>query len=275
MMGATLLSTESSLRVGCGLSVLAAPKSLIPQLSAKEVIYRALSETDRFSIHPKAIEELSDELARASAIVLGPGMSTHQQTVEFVQKFVTETLAKHKSTPCIIDADALNAIAKNPDCLSSAHHPFVLTPHPKELSRLTGVPTDQIQADRVSAALNAAKRFSSVVLLKGANTVIADPNGVVFINPTGSSAMAKAGAGDVLSGIIGGLLAQGLTPFDAAVAGAYIHGRAGDLAKEVHGLSGVMAGDISINIPDAVSTIRDGVLSLLEESLQDHLAVCR
>jgi len=274
MSGATVMSTESSLRVGCGLAILATPKSLIPELPAKEIIYKALSETDKISIHPKAIEELKDELARASALVLGPGMSTHPQTVEFVQKFITDTLSKLK-IPCIIDADALNAIARAPDCLSQSKHPFVLTPHPKELSRLMDTSTEKIQEDRITAALDAAKRFASVVLLKGANTVIADPQGNVFINPTGNSGMAKAGVGDVLSGIIGGLLAQGLAPLGAAVAGAYIHGRAGDLASEIHGQSGVMAGEISTCIPDAISSIHDGMLSPLEKSLQENITVIR
>jgi NAD(P)H-hydrate epimerase len=275
MSGATLLSCESSLRVGCGLSLLATPKSLLQALPAQEVIYRPLSETDKMSIHPRAIEELSDELDRASALVLGPGMSTHPETVEFIRLFVSKTLAGRKEIPCIIDADALNAIAKHPDCVSSTRHPFVLTPHPKELSRLIGMQTAEIQADRLNAALKAAQKFASVVLLKGANTIIADPDGNVFINPTGNAGMAKAGAGDVLSGIIGGLLAQGVEPFDAAAAGAYIHGRAGDLASQMHGQPGVLAGDISICIPEALSTIKGGIASALEQEIDETLSAQR
>jgi ADP-dependent NAD(P)H-hydrate dehydratase / NAD(P)H-hydrate epimerase len=165
----------------------------------------------------------------------------------------------------------LNAIAKSPDCLSGGPHLFVLTPHPKELSRLMGIATEEIQKDRIKAALDAARRFSSVIVLKGANTVIADPDGNVFINPTGNSSMAKAGAGDVLSGVIGGLLAQGLKPFDAAIAGAYIHGRAGDLASEVEGMSGVLAGDIVDFVPEAVETILAGTPSQFEQNLSSVL----
>jgi NAD(P)H-hydrate epimerase len=153
--------------------------------------------------------------------------------------------------------------------LSGSPHPFVLTPHPKELSRLTGIDTAEIQKDRIKAALEAAKLFSSVVVLKGANSVIADPEGNVAINPTGNSSMAKAGAGDVLSGIIGGLLAQGLKPFDAAVAGAYIHGRAGDLAAEIQGMSGVLAGDLVDSIPEALITIGVGQTSSFEQNLNN------
>ncbi len=267
MSGATMLSSLSSLKVGCGLSLLATPKSLVPHLPPREVIYRPIAETERFSIHPDALEELDDELKKAQAIVLGPGMSTHPQTVDFVQEFVKETLKKLSDTPCLIDADALNAIAKSPTCLAGGPHPFVLTPHPKELSRLMGTSTEEIQKDRIKAALDAAKRFSSVVVLKGANTVIADPQANVFINPTGNSSMAKAGAGDVLSGIIGGLLAQGLKPFDAAVAGAYIHGRAGELASQIEGMFGVLASDIVDAVPEAVNTILAGEPSSLEQNL--------
>ena len=275
MSGATLLSSESSLRVGCGLSLLATPKSQVANLPPQEVIYRGVSETDKGSIHPKAIAELEEELKKASALVLGPGMSTHPETVQFVAEFVSKTLATSPELACVIDADALNCIAKQPDCISKSRHAFVLTPHPKELSRLTGKSSTDIQADRINAAIAAAQKFSCVVLLKGANTVIADPYGVVFINPTGNPGMAKAGAGDVLSGIIGGLLAQGLTPLDAAVAGAYIHGRAGDLATKIHGDSGVMASDISLCIPEAVSTIHDSTPSPFEDNLEEFLAALR
>jgi ADP-dependent NAD(P)H-hydrate dehydratase / NAD(P)H-hydrate epimerase len=276
MSGATLLSSESSLKAGCGLSLLATPKSLVASLPPEEVIYRPVSETEKMSIHPNAIIDLQEDLKRASALVLGPGMSTHEETVEFVREFVSITLAQMPTLPCVIDADALNAIAQNPGCIpGSPRHPFVLTPHPKELSRLTGIDTSEIQADRINHAIKAAQQFSCVVLLKGANTVIADPDGIVFVNPTGNPAMAKAGAGDVLSGIIGGLLAQGLAPLDAAVAGAYIHGRAGDLAAQIHGARGVVAGDISLCIPEALNTILDGKLSPFEEHLEENLTALR
>ena len=267
MSGATMFSALSSLKVGCGLALLATPKSLVLNLPPSEVIYKPIAETDKFSIHPDAIEELDEELKRAKAIVLGPGMSTHPETVSFVQEFIKETLKKLPDTACLIDADALNAIAKSTDCLSGGPHQFVMTPHPKELSRLMGIGTEDIQKDRIKAATEAARRFSSVIVLKGANTVISDPDGNVFINPTGNASMAKAGAGDVLSGVIGGLLAQGLKPFDAAVAGAYIHGLAGELASEVQGMSGVLAGDIVHFVPQALDAILSGTASKFEQDL--------
>jgi NAD(P)H-hydrate epimerase len=269
MSGATVLSAESALRVGAGLCILATPKSLITALPAREVIYKALKETDKQSIHPGAIEELDEALKKAAAVVLGPGMSTHPQTVQFVQEFVAETLNRLSDLPCVIDADALNAISTNTDCLTSKRHKFVLTPHPKELSRLLKVSTETIQADRINMCLKAAKQLGCVVILKGAFSIIANPEGKVFINPTGNSSMAKAGAGDVLSGVVGGLLAQGLVPMDAAVAGAYIHGRAGELASNSLGMAGVLAGDISDFIADALLSIEHGLGTELENSLRE------
>jgi ADP-dependent NAD(P)H-hydrate dehydratase / NAD(P)H-hydrate epimerase len=268
MSGATVLSAESALRVGAGLCILATPASLVTALPAKEVIYKPLKETDKHSIHPDAIEELDEELKKASALVLGPGMSTQPQTVQFVQEFIFETLSRLE-LPCVIDADALNAVSKNTACLSSGRHKFVLTPHPKELSRLVKLSTEDIQADRIGACLNAAKQLGCVVILKGSLSVIADPDGRVFINPTGNASMAKAGAGDVLSGIVGGLLAQGLPPFDAAVAGAYIHGRAGELASNSLGMAGVLAGDISDFVSDALLSVEHGLGTELENNLLD------
>jgi ADP-dependent NAD(P)H-hydrate dehydratase / NAD(P)H-hydrate epimerase len=269
MSGATVLSAESALRVGTGLCILATPKSLVTALPPREVIYKPLKETDKQSIHPDAIEELEEELKKASALVLGPGMSMHPQTVQFVQEFVAKTLNRLNDLPCVIDADALNGISTNTDCLSSKRHRFVLTPHPKELSRLIKSSTQEIQADRINMCLKAAKQLGCVVILKGSFSVIADPDGNVFINPTGNASMAKAGAGDVLSGVVGGLLAQGLTPLHAAVAGAYIHGRAGELASNSLGMAGVLAGDISDFIADALLSVEHAAGTELEESLRE------
>jgi NAD(P)H-hydrate epimerase len=267
MTGATMLASESALRVGAGLVVLAIPRSLLGQLPSREVIYRALPETNQQSIAMAALDVLQNDLERATAVILGPGISTHDETVEFVQRFVRETLGQlHK--PCLIDADALNALSKSKSSLIPEGNQIVLTPHPKELSRLLDVPTQEIQADRVTSALRAAEKFGCVVVLKGARTVVADADGHVFINSTGNSGMATAGAGDVLSGTIGGLLAQGLDAFDAAVAGTYVHGFAGDIAATDIGATGIVAGDISQAIPFALTAIKSGDDSDLESMLK-------
>jgi NAD(P)H-hydrate epimerase len=274
MMGATILASESALRIGGGLSLLAVPRSLIGQLPAKEVIYRPLPETQNNSISLQALEleALAQDLEKATAIILGPGISTHDETVQFVQKFVAITLAKLQK-PCVIDADALNALSKSKDSLIGKDNKIVLTPHPKELSRLLEISTKEIQADRVKAAQQAAQRFACVVVLKGARTVIADNQGSVFINPTGNSGMATAGAGDVLSGTIGGLLAQGLSPLEAAVCGVYLHGFAGDIAAADIGQTGMVAGDISQALPFALTAVKMGECSSLERTLKQTESV--
>lgn len=266
MSGATVLASQSGLKAGAGLSILATPKSLVGHLPPQEVIYHAIDETDECSISARALVDLEDDLERATGIVLGPGLSRNEDTVNFVHKFLTKFLAK-SDTPCIIDADGLNAISENPKLFPKPARHVVMTPHPKELSRLLGSSTSEIQSNRIAAAQLGATMFGCTIVLKGAYTVIADPDGHVFINPTGNPAMAKAGAGDVLSGIIGGLMAQGVEAFDAAVLGVYIHGRAGDIAAEEIGSFGVLAGDISAFIPEALCTIEAGVESELELAL--------
>jgi hydroxyethylthiazole kinase-like uncharacterized protein yjeF len=266
MMGSTLLASESSLRVGAGLALLAVPKSLLTQLPPKEVIYKPLAETKEQSISIEALKFLEEEIDKASSVILGPGISTQKETVEFVQTFIKDTLLTSKK-PCIIDADALNAVSKKPEVLNGKGCEIVLTPHPKELSRLLGIDTKDLQKNRIKSAMDAAQKFNCVVVLKGSRTVIADPEGNVFINPTGNAGMATAGAGDVLSGIIGGLLAQGLNAIDAAVVGVYVHGTAGDIAAEDIGATGIIAGDISHAIPFALTHIHEGDCSHFEEQL--------
>src|SRR5262249_37838596 len=145
---------------------------------------------------------------------------------------------------------------------------FVLTPHPRELSRLMGVSTQEIQSNRIDAARKAAAKFGCVVILKGARSVVASQEDEIFINSTGNAGMATAGSGDVLSGVVGGLLAQGLGPLSAAVAGAYIHGAAGDLAAEDLGEDGTIAGDILTFVPSVLAKLRAGAFrSRLETQL--------
>lgn len=262
MAGAGKLAGESALRSGVGLSILASPRSIAAALPPGEVIYKGLPENKNGSFTPKSIEALRAEMKKATAIALGPGLSLDEETVEFVHQLLAEI-----DKPCVIDADALNAIAQKPQYLMESSNPsFVLTPHPKELSRLLGMSTSEIQADRIAAARAASAKFDCVVVLKGALSIVASPR-KIFINPTGNSGMATAGAGDVLTGIIGALLAQGLNTTQAAVAGVYIHGRAGDLAAHELGQTGVIAGDITRKVPEALKTIEGLEPSALESEL--------
>lgn len=264
MSGAAMMSARSSLRSGAGLSILATAKSLVPALPAEEIIYRPLTETSTGSIGIDALKELEHDMERAQVMVIGPGLSSNEETVSFIHE-----LLKKVRVPCVLDADGLNAIAQNPKIMSETEGGFVFTPHPKELSRLMGKSTAEIQSDRIRSAQEAAKRFGATIVLKGANTIVATPDDDVFIIPTGNNGMATAGSGDVLTGVIAGLLAQGMNTTWAAVAGAYIHGAAGDLAASDFGEDGTIAGDIMSYVPLAIKALRDGTFpgSTLERSI--------
>lgn len=266
MSGAGVLAATSALKVGAGLSYLATPKSLINAVPAEELVQKALPETETQSISAAALKEVTEMAGKTSSVVLGPGLSQAPDTIKFVHDLLDLI---HK--PCVLDADALNALAEKPEAMPADARHIVITPHPLELSRLTGIPVNELLADRVKAALDAAKRFNCVVVFKGAHSLIANADGDVYINPTGNSGMATAGSGDVLSGIIGGLMAQGLSAFDAACAGVYIHGKAGDIAAASLGAAGIVAGDIRASIPLALMSIAAGDISTLEEQLSHSL----
>jgi ADP-dependent NAD(P)H-hydrate dehydratase / NAD(P)H-hydrate epimerase len=251
MVGAAVLSSQSSLRAGAGLTVLATPKSLLNQIPPSEVICRALSATDAGTISGAASKDLETELETATAVVLGPGLSSNVETLRFVQQLVT-TLKK----PCVVDADGLNAISQNPKQTFGQPDAFVLTPHPKELSRLLGVSTAEVQSNRIAAAEKAVEKYGCTVVLKGAHSVIATCDRKVYVIPTGNPGMATAGAGDVLTGIIGGLIVQGMKPHEAAITGTYIHGAAGDIAAARLGQDGLIASDIMESVPEAMKRLR-------------------
>lgn len=262
MAGAAMLASKSALRVGAGMVFLATPKTVMNTLPPEEIIYRPMPETDSGCFSHKAITQLKEQLATAQAVILGPGLGLTDDT----QQLVSELL-QDMECPCVIDADGLNALAKKPELLTDNNGDFVLTPHPKELARLLNCEVAEIQSDRIGYALKAAEQFQSVVVLKGSMSIIANADGEVFINPTGNPGMSTAGAGDVLSGIIGGLLAQGVDSFQAAAAGVYIHGRAGDILSEEIAECGIVAGDIQRTIPFAIESIQDDDRSELETML--------
>jgi NAD(P)H-hydrate epimerase len=259
MAGAAMLSSMSALRVGAGLTYLATPQAVLSGLPAEEVIYKPMPDNDAGTFSRDAYSQLKQLAQQAQAIILGPGIGLNDDTFELVTKLLNDI-----DCPCIIDADGLNAIARKPEILDQNIGQFVLTPHPKELARLLDCEVSEIQSDRINMAIKAAEKFNAVIVLKGSMTVTANPHGEVFINPTGNAGMATAGAGDVLSGIIGGLLAQHVDPFQAAAAGAYIHGRSGDILAEEIDQSGLLASDIKRGIPFAIASIKNGQRSALE-----------
>jgi NAD(P)H-hydrate epimerase len=189
----------------------------------------------------KKILALLDDM---DVLALGPGLSQSPGVITLVRELIPSL-----KIPCVLDADALNALAGETDILNKLQAPGVITPHPGEMARLMGVKPKNIQEDRIGYAVKAAADWNVVTLLKGARTVVAAPDGAVYINSTGNPGMATGGSGDVLTGMIASLIAQGMKPARAAAAGAYLHGLAGDQAAADKGMMGLIAGDIISALP--------------------------
>jgi len=249
MTGAPRLIAEAAARVGAGLVVVAVPAgALVPiQAGLTEATFLPLPETGDGTVAEEAVEPALAALERAHALAIGPGLTRDPATQRFVR-----ALLRACPVPAAVDADALNAFAGDAAALAERRADAVLTPHAGEFGRLTGVKGADLDADRLRHVRALAATTRAVALLKGTRSVIAAPGGQVRINPTGSPVLATAGTGDVLTGVIGGLLARGLDPLDAAAAGAYVHGLAGILAGRAAG-EGTVAGDVVARLPQAVA----------------------
>jgi len=249
LAGAPMMAAESALRVGAGLCSVAVPHSIYTAAagSLREAMVHPLPEAPEGCLCRQSVSRLKPLLERANVLAIGPGWSTRLPAREALRE-----LLKEARVPCVIDADALNCIAQEPDILPLQQTPLVLTPHPGEMARLMNTSTADVQANRLEMARCAADRFGAVVVLKGARTVVATPEGRIWVNPTGNAGMATGGSGDALTGTIAGLLAQGLDGEQGAVAGVYLHGLAGDLAVEETGQAGLIAGDIIRYLPKAI-----------------------
>ncbi len=233
MIGAPTMVSHAAMRAGAGIVWCGIPgEEAAARASGTEVITKALPVTKGGALAESAAEEVLRGLDRFRAIVVGPGLGTRRTTAAAVRRLVAKA-----RIPLVLDADGLNALDGDLDTLRGRRAATVLTPHAGEYARLAGQAPG---ADRVAAARRLARQSGCVVLLKGPGTVIADPAGRAVINPTGGPWLATAGTGDVLSGIIGGFLARGAEPFEAAAAGAFVHGRAADAA----GHTGLVAGDL-------------------------------
>ncbi len=248
MTGAAFLASRAVLRSGAGLVTACLPSSLANEFDVvnPEVITCGVEETKEGTISSAAGTEIKRRLQGKQAVIFGPGLGA---TAEI--RGLLEKMLEGLHVPLIIDADGLNVLALDGGILNRVQCPLILTPHPGEMARLLGLSTAEVQKDRVVAAQEAAVYFNAVVVLKGAATVTATPQGQVFINSSGCSALATAGSGDVLSGVIGGLAAQGIEPVAAAVLGVYIHGLAGEIAAKELGERSVMAGDVLERLPYA------------------------
>ena len=251
--GAVKMCCDAAMRSGAGLVTAGIPAPLGDVIGAAfyEPMSLLLPATQQETLARDALGPALEFAEGKDAIVLGPGLSRHPQTQEFVLEFVRLVRA-----PMLIDADGLNALAARPEVLLESAGPRVLTPHPGEMARLVGMKPSEVVADREQVASAFAGRYSCTLVLKGRNTLVAGPetggalNGP-FVNTTGNSGLASGGTGDVLSGLIGGLMAQGMAPLDAALLGVYVHGLAGDLAAAAKTQRGMIASDVINALPDA------------------------
>jgi hydroxyethylthiazole kinase-like uncharacterized protein yjeF len=242
LTGAAALAGEGCARAGAGLVVVGCPSGVNDVLEAKltEVMTRPLPDNRRRrALSRLAFSPALEGMRASDAVAIGPGLSTYHQVRDLVRQLVPRL-----PCPTVIDADGLNALAGAVDLVSDSPSPVVLTPHPGEYARLFETSIPEIAADPEGAVRRAVERTGAVVVLKGAPTVIGSPDCRVYVNPTGNSGMASGGTGDVLTGIITGFLAQGLSAFDAAVLGVYVHGAAGDRAARRLGRHGTLAGDL-------------------------------
>lgn len=242
MVGASVLAVSAALRSGAGLVTTAFPKSIYLPVANKltQALLMPLAENENGTFSKSALEELLPVLDRYDAIVIGCGIGVNEDTTELVKGII-----KNAKAPVIVDADAINIIAKDVSILKEASSRVVLTPHPKEMSRLVGTPVEIIQSDRVACAKTFATENNAYVVLKGSNTVVACPDSSrVYINASGNSGLSKGGSGDVLAGLMGGFAVQDFELTDAVCCAVYVHGYTGDTVADKYSKSGMLPEDV-------------------------------
>jgi NAD(P)H-hydrate epimerase len=261
-LGAVTMATDGACRSGVGLTFVASPDPAYRQIAGNisEAMYTSLPVTQDGTVDPTAAARKVLDLAeRSSSVVLGPGLGTHASTAEFLSIVLSNI---DRMIPLVLDADALNILAKTHLWWERVENPAVLTPHPGEMGRLLGVTTEQVQADRVSTALEAATKFGKVVVLKGAATLIATPEGQLTVSPWTNSGLAKGGSGDVLAGLMGGTLAQQPDDlFAMASLAVFTHGYAAEFARQEFGESGMKASDVIERLGLFTRDVADGIFS--------------
>ncbi len=251
--GAAALASETVLRSGAGLVTVATSSSaqaLLITQTRPEVMTEALAETVDGAISHEAIKQTLRLAEKKTVIAIGPGLSSGDEST---RAFIRE-LVERRTAPMVIDADGLNALAPWPKELNGSDElPIIITPHPGEMARLIGRTNADVQTDRIGVAREFATKHHVIVVLKGSRSLIAAPDGNVYVNPTGNAGMATAGSGDVLTGLIAGLLAQSpCGALEATIAGVYLHGMAGDLAADKLGMRSMLASDIIANLSEAI-----------------------
>jgi NAD(P)H-hydrate epimerase len=257
--GAAAMTAASAVRSGAGLVTLGVPNRSNPVLETLllEAMTYPLPDTEDGAFDEAAYEPIMDLLTGKRCLAIGPGMGTAPETVRLTHRVIQNT-----KVPLVIDADGLNNLAGHTKILEKVDAPMILTPHPGEMARLLDITPREIQKDRMRHARDFATRFKVHVVLKGARTVIAHPDGTAFVNPTGNAGMASGGMGDVLTGLIAGFVTQGYAPETASHLGVYLHGAAADALSERLGPFGYLASEVMNAIPGEIKKIMDGDLKL-------------
>ena len=252
MTGAAYLASQAALLSGSGLVTCGIPASLnaIMEVKLTEAMTLALPETKDASLASSAEKEIAKFAKKADVAAIGPGLSACADTQKLVRK-----LLKNVTKPIVLDADGIIALAGNCDILKKRKAPTILTPHPGEMSRLTGKDVSAIQRNREKIALAFAKKYGVILVLKGRGTVVAASKGNAYTNQSGNSGMSTAGVGDVLTGMIASFVGQGINPYSAAVIGVYLHGLAGDIAAKEKGQFSMIAGDLLEKLPQAIQEV--------------------
>lgn len=255
MTGSGCLAASAALRSGAGLVYLGVPASLsaVYNSSLVEAIVIPLEDNKTGFVSRDSMGKILEKMGGMDAVAVGPGLSTREDIF-----YIVSGIIENSKVPLLLDADALNAISKDVSVLGMLKAEAVLTPHPGEMARLCGISIKDVQNNRIRIAREFADKWGVTVVLKGARTVIAYPDGSTYINPTGNPGMASAGMGDVLTGVITSLVGQGLKPCDAATAGVYIHGAAGDSAASKIGVHGLIASDLVKELSYSILKIRHG-----------------
>jgi ADP-dependent NAD(P)H-hydrate dehydratase / NAD(P)H-hydrate epimerase len=248
LSGAAGLAAISALRSGAGLVTLAVGAGTYPILAGRfiELMFLPLPE-NKGALSPQILPLIQKFSAKTDGLLIGPGLGHNKLIPGFITKML-DGLEK----PIVLDADGLNALEGKPEILKKAKAPVIVTPHPGEMAGLTGMKIEKIQKSRRETALRFSREYNVVTVLKGYRTVVASPDGSLYLNFTGNPGLATAGSGDVLAGLIAGLLVQGLPVFSAASLGVYLHGLAGDLSSREKGEPSLLAGDLLEKIPAAI-----------------------
>ncbi len=252
MTGAAAMAALSAYRSGVGLVRLALPASLVAVLNAAltEVVFRPMPQTSAGTLGFRAVAPLLAEAGLVRAALIGPGLSRNAATQNAIRR-----LAPELDCPLVVDADALTAMAGHDTLWQRRQHPTIITPHPGEMSRLLGKPVAELERDRLATAREAAQRFNVVTVFKGAPTVIAAPDGQLYVNPTGNAGLAVAGTGDMLAGAIVALLAQSVPPLLAAALATYAGGLAAERLAASIGILGMTAPDLIEELPYALAEL--------------------